>query len=977
MSCSRAQGGGWLMARARVVDSAVVHEQGEALKARLDNACCRAVRNRNGAPAMPGEEGLRADSADFVEIHAKSIIGASRAGLTGAETDRVLDALSRMDPIVAAEYLMALGEVSNARALTDAGFLNSIANASMYTAASLLFEIRITGETAALTDSRLFTKEALGFLDRIGHEAASEWFGSIARTGAVDALTSAQAMSGEMADAINGDGKIAGELSFAIGGTGRLDALSNRSFLRSLKRMHPGIAKEYLSAIWCTRRVDKLTSPDVMKRIAEGSDVWINEARLAGAPSVLIANVGGDDHDRGAKLNVRSWYDRGYDVIYLSGSINADKIVSSAISNGVSAIGIGIPGDSYSRIVIEASRRMGIRGFDGVAVFAGGAITQTAARQFQQAGIKVFGHGTDMMGLINALGLAGSVSKAGAVAHNNKGACTVPGWSLGIYGISSVTGTGLESAVTAATSSGIGDMDVYIKQQAFSFVGSVSPYAFSLVCDGAVGAYGSMLFWEQGTAPWRVGTRGAALLASAPDRYARHIPMPNGRTSAVQLAALQYAPQAAVDQFNQYAAGMGLTPAALTSILQLQQQSTAPSLSQQLAKVYGYGIQAPLSNFTSSQHLQAGVHGGAGLLYAASPFSAQAIAPGNMPLALSLPGTAGHNTLSFGEQSFSQSARAPIVPIANRELAQNTNASPKPPSEITPFNPLSLAFWETYGSEVPGYLASAAGGLVNWLITPPGFTQGGAPLAGGQFPYNYPYNQTYINELHKAETAAVNHTSKYLLQLQMQRAHAGLWAMAGARYEYLSPAFAGPYSVLTDPRISGADAAAVLSCGAGPDKILKGAMRGRNAPARSPILEAARERTTGGTADRKLVLNLLNGGAALLSAMPGYGSSSTAEREGIASTPACSDVSGRSRGRRGAAGLTGGGDAYFRSKALLDADATGLVHGLALNKSAETPSKAKRSGRLRSLAIMAGGAAAGFAAGIALFPAIANALSCL
>ncbi|MCL5419732.1 MAG: hypothetical protein M1354_02535, partial [Candidatus Marsarchaeota archaeon] len=473
-------------------------------------------------------------------------------------------------------------------------------------------------------------------------------------------------------------------------------------------------------------------------------------------------------------------------------------------------------------------------------------------------------------------------------------------------------------------------------------------------------AYAQYLGWYQATKPSTNSAQGQQAFPTTPNWYNQLATNVQGGVYAGNLAALQYAPLAETSSINTQAKALGITPEAYWQSIQAQQQQASqPSLSQQLATIYG------------SKPSQAAVQGGAGLLFAASPSSAQPISQGNMQSGQATQGMGG---LSLSPQ-YSATAPTSVQALSLSTPQQSgTNTNTGQTSSWTS-NPLTNIYEVL--APIPSDVASTLGGIANLLITPPGFTQGGAPLAGGQFPYNYPYNQTYINELHKAETAAVNHTSKYLLQLQMQRAHAGLWAMAGARYEYLSPAFAGPYSVLTDPRISGADAAAVLSCGAGPDKILKGAMRGRNAPARSPILEAARERTTGGTADRKLVLNLLNGGAALLSAMPGYGSSSTAEREGIASTPACSDVSGRSRGRRGAAGLTGGGDAYFRSKALLDADATGLVHGLALNKSAETPSKAKRSGRLRSLAIMAGGAAAGFAAGIALFPAIANALSCL
>jgi hypothetical protein len=55
--------------------------------------------------------------------------------------------------------------------------------------------------------------------------------------------------------------------------------------------------------------------------------------------------------------------------------------------------------------------------------------------------------------------------------------------------------------------------------------------------------------------------------------------------------------------------------------------------------------------------------------------------------------------------------------------------------------------WLSAIEGIPFNIASTIGGLANWLITPPGYTQGGAPLAGGQFPNNYPFTQAGINKV--------------------------------------------------------------------------------------------------------------------------------------------------------------------------------------------------------------------------------------
>jgi hypothetical protein len=74
-------------------------------------------------------------------------------------------------------------------------------------------------------------------------------------------------------------------------------------------------------------------------------------------------------------------------------------------------------------------------------------------------------------------------------------------------------------------------------------------------------------------------------------------------------------------------------------------------------------------------------------------------------------------------------------PLLYNPQAANTNIAPIYSTE-TPTNPNS-SFWSQFFGAYPSELASTIGGLVNWAITPPGYTQGGTPLAGGQSIDNY------------------------------------------------------------------------------------------------------------------------------------------------------------------------------------------------------------------------------------------------
>ncbi len=123
-----------------------------------------------------------------------------------------------------------------------------------------------------------------------------------------------------------------------------------------------------------------------------------------------------------------------------------------------------------------------------------------------------------------------------------------------------------------------------------------------------------------------------------------------------------------------------------------------------------------------------------------SAFSSETIAPGSISSAPATPGTGGQYTLTPGGLLSLQSAGGQAALALSNQGVNNTQ-----PSQNAPFNPLSLSSWETYASGIPSGILSTAEGLARPLevVFNPG-TPGGAPLAGGQFPNNYPYTQISV-----------------------------------------------------------------------------------------------------------------------------------------------------------------------------------------------------------------------------------------
>ena len=125
---------------------------------------------------------------------------------------------------------------------------------------------------------------------------------------------------------------------------------------------------------------------------------------------------------------------------------------------------------------------------------------------------------------------------------------------------------------------------------------------------------------------------------------------------------------------------------------------------------------------------------------AAAPIYGTTTAAGSIPIGLSMPATAGLSTVQPSSQQFA--GLYTQNPITTNSILSN----PQPTSTTNNTNTF-LNGASQFLSSLPSDIGSTFGGLANFLITPPGYTQGGTASAGGQFPYNYPITQTDINRI--------------------------------------------------------------------------------------------------------------------------------------------------------------------------------------------------------------------------------------
>ncbi len=121
---------------------------------------------------------------------------------------------------------------------------------------------------------------------------------------------------------------------------------------------------------------------------------------------VIVAKVGLDGHDRGAKVVARALRDGGVEVIYTGLHQTPEQIVAAAIEEDVDAVGLSILSGAHMTLfgrVIELLRE---RNAADIVVFGGGIIPDADIAELYRMGVaKIFTPGaptTDIVAWVRA-----------------------------------------------------------------------------------------------------------------------------------------------------------------------------------------------------------------------------------------------------------------------------------------------------------------------------------------------------------------------------------------------------------------------------------------------------------------------------------------------------------------------------------------------------------------------------------------------
>ena len=102
---------------------------------------------------------------------------------------------------------------------------------------------------------------------------------------------------------------------------------------------------------------------------------------------VLVAKVGLDGHDRGAKVIATALRDAGMDVIYTGLRQTPEMVVNAALQEDVDAIGISILSGAHNTVFPKVIALMKEKGMDDVLLTGGGIIPDEDIEQLYTSGV--------------------------------------------------------------------------------------------------------------------------------------------------------------------------------------------------------------------------------------------------------------------------------------------------------------------------------------------------------------------------------------------------------------------------------------------------------------------------------------------------------------------------------------------------------------------------------------------------------------
>jgi len=167
-----------------------------------------------------------------------------------------------------------------------------------------------------------------------------------------------------------------------------------------------GEVSDALEKSWGRHRADTQKVTGVYAATFESAEGWETlKAEIAAfaehqgrRPRVLIAKLGQDGHDRGAKVVATAFADLGFDIDIGPLFQTAEECARQAIENDVHAVGVSTLAAGHKTLVPAIIQSLKAQGADDIIVFVGGVVPRQDYEFLRDAGVKgIYGPGTTIL----------------------------------------------------------------------------------------------------------------------------------------------------------------------------------------------------------------------------------------------------------------------------------------------------------------------------------------------------------------------------------------------------------------------------------------------------------------------------------------------------------------------------------------------------------------------------------------------------
>ena len=122
---------------------------------------------------------------------------------------------------------------------------------------------------------------------------------------------------------------------------------------------------------------------------------------------IVVAKVGLDGHDRGAKVISRALRDAGFEVIYTGLRQTPEQVAETALQEDADGVGLSLLSGAHMTLFPRVMDELRSRGLDDVVVFGGGIIPQPDIVKLKELGVaELFTPGSTMVSITEWLAAA-------------------------------------------------------------------------------------------------------------------------------------------------------------------------------------------------------------------------------------------------------------------------------------------------------------------------------------------------------------------------------------------------------------------------------------------------------------------------------------------------------------------------------------------------------------------------------------------